>query len=101
MKDKSHSPDPRAAAEARIALARLFGDSAPSSNEPAAQATERAQQEGGDTLLARKKAHEAELSSRIDLLRRKREAREQILAKVAASGFTPEELLDAAARLAE
>ena len=98
MKEKSRSTDSAAAAQSRIALAQLFGDSAPQSSEPAAQATARAQAEP-DSLLARKKAREDDINSRSELLRRKREARDQIMARVAAAGFTAEEVMAVAAQL--
>ncbi|MBB5191252.1 hypothetical protein HNQ50_001975 [Silvimonas terrae] len=99
MKEKTtRSTDSAAAAQSRIALAQLFGDSAPHSAEPAAQATARAQSEP-DSVLARKKAREDDINSRSELLRRKREARDQILARVAAAGFTPEEVMAVAAQL--
>ncbi len=99
MKEKTtRSTDSAAAAQSRIALAQLFGDTAPVSAEPAAQATARAQAEP-DSVLARKKAREDDINSRSELLRRKREARDQILARVAAAGFTPEEVMAVASQL--
>ncbi|GGP21724.1 hypothetical protein [Silvimonas iriomotensis] len=100
MKEKARSTDAEAAAQSRIALAELFGDHVPHSAAPAAQATARAQSEP-DSVLARKKAREDDINARTDLLRRKREAREQILARVAAAGFTPEEVMSIAAQLPE
>lgn len=72
------------AVEARAALEALFG-------QPSASPTQDQTLEG-DALIARKAADAKSISSRIDFLRRKREAMQEIQREAASRGFTTEDL---------
>jgi hypothetical protein len=78
------------AAQARLALAALFGDAAPA---PADSSHAGASARPATTLPQ----VPDEVSLRVERLRRKREAREEILRAAAASGLTLEELQQALA----
>ncbi|QDQ28472.1 hypothetical protein FNU76_20085 [Chitinimonas arctica] len=79
------------AAQARAALEALFGGPAPSSEPAAEQVLE------GHALIARKAANANALSSKVDLLRRKREAMTAVQQAAASLGFSIEELRQAVA----
>ncbi|WP_374357515.1 hypothetical protein [Chitinimonas sp.] len=81
---KKHSSE-MDAAQARAALAALFGDAAPKI-EPVVPAAEQ------NDVVAQKAAEADAVSMRVELLRRKRQAREEILKAAQASGLTLEEL---------
>ncbi|MBV1775590.1 hypothetical protein KSF73_07655 [Burkholderiaceae bacterium DAT-1] len=73
------------AAQARAALEALFGDAQPAVNtDPKLP--------DGDALVARKAAEAKVVSSKIDLLRRKREALDEILREAQRHGLTIDDL---------
>ncbi|QDQ26856.1 hypothetical protein FNU76_11040 [Chitinimonas arctica] len=78
------------AVKARAALEALFGDS---STPSAAISSE--QLPNGEVLVARKAAHAKAVSSRVDFLRRKREAMDEIRQAAQSTGFTLDELREA------
>ena len=85
MKSSSHNstPSPQAI-EARAALEALFSDpNAPQPEKPPAE---------GAALVQKKNAEANTLSKRIDLLRRKREALDELERAAAARGYTLAEL---------
>lgn len=85
MRTKRTSPTPsHEATQARAALEALFGgDTTPQSDRPLTD---------GDALVARKQAEAKTVSSKIDLLRRKREAMDEILREAARHGLTIDDL---------
>jgi hypothetical protein len=90
MSKKRDSSSEMDAAQARLALAALFGDAPPSTT---GQAPSTAPTRGANAHSAATDA----VTQRVERLRRKREAREEILRAAAASGLTLEELQQALA----
>jgi hypothetical protein len=90
MNKKHSSTSELDAAQARAALAALFGDVAPKI-EPTVPAAEK------NNVVAAKAAEADAVAMRVELLRRKREAREEILKAAEASGLSLEDLQQALA----
>jgi hypothetical protein len=93
MRNKPPSINSAEVEQSRAALAALFGDAPPASTSASASTSSTAQAAAtaAGTRAGKDKAG-GTVTAKIDTLRRKREAREALLAAAAAHGITLEEL---------